>query len=683
MKYYQRLFVGALSLALAAAQLPVAYAADTTSASQSAASQPGGTPPTGTPPTGTPPTGSPSDVQNGSGTMGTPADMHTASYSDVTSSDWFYNAVSFVSMRRIMTGNNGSFNPNTDITRGEFITAVYNAAGSPDVTSTCTFTDVSASDDCYKAVCWAQANNIASGTSDTSFSPSAPLTRETAMTFLYRAFDKLSITADTPAGTELDKFNDKSSVSSWSQTAMETLIKMGYVSGTSDTTLEPSAHLTNAQTASLLYGILKNSTPDGQGGHGVQDGQQGGAPNGKIGQSGGQSNGSSSASNGTSATTISTDSTVSDKTYTSSNADENALRIDGAAVTLSGITVNKTSGDTTSADSSNFYGSNAGILVLNKAVATITNADVNTSVSGANAVFSYGSGTTVNISDSTITTSSDNSGGIQTAGGGTTNASNLTINTSGNSSAAIRSDRGGGTVSVDGGTYTTNGSGSPAIYSTAAITVKNATLTATNSEGVVVEGKNSVALENCDLSGNMTGTYKGDSTENIHNIMIYQSMSGDADVGTSSFSATGGSITANAGDMFYVTNTNCKIYLSDVDLALANDNLLTVAGNSSSRGWGTEGANGGTVAFTADDQTLEGDITCDSISTLTFDLTNGSSFTGSINTSGEGGTVDATVDEDSTWTLTGDCYLTTLTNNGTIDFNGYTIYLSDGTTLTE
>ena len=71
--------------------------------------------------------------------------------------------------------------------------------------------------------------------------------------------------------------------------------------------------------------------------------------------------------------------------------------------------------------------------------------------------------------------------GIQTTGGGTTNASNLTVDTSGNSSAAIRSDRGGGTANVDGGSYTSNGYNSPAVYSTAAITVKNATLTANNS----------------------------------------------------------------------------------------------------------------------------------------------------------------------------------------------------------
>lgn len=110
-----------------------------------------------------------------------------------------------------------------------------------------------------------------------------------------------------------------------------------------------------------------------------------------------------------------------------------------------------------------------------------------------------------------------------TIGGDTTNASNLTIETSGTSSAAIRSDQGGGTVNVDGGTYKTTGQGSPSIYSTADITVKNASLTATSSEDVVIEGKNSVSLDNVvltDTNNKLNGlstTYK-----NIFFVLIYE-----------------------------------------------------------------------------------------------------------------------------------------------------------------
>ena len=369
---------------------------------------------------------------------------------------------------------------------------------------------------------------------------------------------------------------------------------------------------------------------------------------------GGQSfGGSGEVTQGTAATTISEDGTYSGESYTSTGDDENALRVDGATV-------------------------------------TIKNATVTSSAQNGNGVFSYGSGTTVNISDSTITTTADNSGGIQTTGGGTTSASNLVVETSGNSSAAIRSDRGGGTVNVSGGAYTSNGYNSPAVYSTADITVKNANLTANNSEALVIKGKNSITLEDCYVTGNMSDTKGTSSSENVHNVMIYQSMSGDADVGTSVFSMTGGSLVGSSGDMFYITNTHCLLTLSGVNIVNndADGALLRVVGNSASRGWGTAGSNGAQVEFAADGQTLAGDIIVDTISNLTMTMKNGSTFTGTVNIidNAEGGTAVSdnaivAIENGCTWNLTGNCTLTSLTNNGTINFNGYTITLADGTVL--
>ena len=392
---------------------------------------------------------------------------------------------------------------------------------------------------------------------------------------------------------------------------------------------------------------------------------------------GGGFGGSGEVTNGTSANTITEDTEVDSETYISTGDDENALRVDGATVILKDITIEKTAGSSSNTEDGDFYGQNAGLLVLNGATATITGATVNTSVTNGNGVFSYGEGTVVNISDSTIRTTENNSGGIQTTGGGTMNAANLDVETQGNSAAAIRSDRGGGTVNVDGGSYVTNGTGSPAIYCTADISVSDATLTANASEGVVVEGKNSVALTDCDVTGNMSNTYNGDADENIHCIMIYQSMSGDADVGEATFSAEGGSITAKTGDMFYITNTDCEITLKDVAFTLANDVFLRVEGNSSSRGWGTEGANGGDVTLTADSQEFTGNILVDEISSLALTMKNGTSYEGAINPDGDGGTVDVTLDDNSTWTLTGDSYITSFDGDtSNITANGYHLYVN-------
>lgn len=424
----------------------------------------------------------------------------------------------------------------------------------------------------------------------------------------------------------------------------------------------------------------------------LDEGGMGGEMAGGAGGAGGGFGGSGEVTQGDAATTITEDGEYTDVSYTSTGDDENALRVDGATVTLSGITVDKSAGDSSNTEDGDFYGMNAALLATNGADVTIEDAVITSSAQNGNGVFSYGSGTIVNISNSTITTTADNSGGIQTTGGGTTNAENLTVDTSGNSAAAIRSDRGGGTVNVDGGTYTSNGYNSPAVYSTAEITVKNAQLTANNSEALVIEGENSITLEDCDVTGNMSDTEGTSSDENVHNIMIYQSMSGDAKEGTSSFSMTGGSLTSQNGDMIFVTNTHCIITLSDVDIVNedADGYLLNVSGNSASHGWGTAGANGAQVEMTASEQTLEGDIIVDTISTLNLTLSDGSTFTGTINIvdNEEGGTaVDdnavITIDEGCTWTLTGDCTLTSLENNGTINFNGYTITLADGTVLSE
>lgn len=420
--------------------------------------------------------------------------------------------------------------------------------------------------------------------------------------------------------------------------------------------------------------------PDGQ------PGGQGGAPGGQ----GGGFDGSSEVTQGSSANTITEDGTYSGTTYSSTGDDENALCVDGAAVTLDGVTVEKSAGTTSNTENGDFYGVNAALFATNGATVTIKNATVTSSAQNGNGVFSYGSGTTVNISDSAITTTADNSGGIQTTGGGTTNASNLTVETSGNSSAAIRSDRGGGTVNVTGGTYTSNGYNSPAVYSTADITVSDAKLTANNSEALVIEGKNSIVLVGCDVTGNMSNTKGTSSDENVHNVMIYQSMSGDADVGTSTFSMTGGTLTGKNGDLIYVTNTHCVLTLSGVTIVNEDEEgcLLRVTGNSASHGWGTAGSNGAQVEFTADAQTLEGDILVDSISTLTMTLQNGSTFTGTINITenAEGGAAVAdnavvTIGSGCVWTLTGNCTVTSLVNNGTISFNGYTITLADGTVM--
>ena len=309
---------------------------------------------------------------------------------------------------------------------------------------------------------------------------------------------------------------------------------------------------------------------------------------------------------------------------------------------------------------------------------------------GGAGVFSYGDGN-VAVSDTTITTKQDTSGGIHVAGGGTLTATNLTVETNGESSAAIRSDRGGGTMTVTGGTYTSRGTGSPAVYCTADITVNNAALTAENSEAVCIEGLNSLSLTNCSLSGNIPENEQNDCDWTV---ILYQSMSGDSEVGESKFSMDGGSLTSLNGGLFYTTNTESSFYLKNVDITYSPSNnfFLKCTGNANKRGWGQSGKNGADCTFTADSQEMSGDILWDSISNLDLKLTNGTILTGAIlqdeTNAGDGGdgTCDVTIDALSAWTVTGNSTVTSLTCNGSItgtDGKSVTITGTDGTVFVQ
>lgn len=380
------------------------------------------------------------------------------------------------------------------------------------------------------------------------------------------------------------------------------------------------------------------------------------------------------------------DTEVSGETVESTGTDENAIHAyEGAEVTLKDMTINRKSSDSTGGDNSSFYGVGAALLDTD-GTTYISDSTIDTDAKGAAGAFAYGDGT-VYIADTEITTAQDTSGGIHAAGGGTLYAWDVTATTQGESSAAIRSDRGGGTMVVDGGTYTSNGNGSPAIYSTADISVNDATLTANGSEAICIEGLNTIRLFDCDLVGNMSDLDQNDCTWNV---ILYQSMSGDSEVGNSTFEMDGGSLTAKNGGMFYTTNTESTFVLSDVDITNAENAefFLRCTGNNNQRGWGTSGSNGADCHFTGIKQEMEGNVIWDSISQLDFYMTDGSTLTGAVAQDdtyaegGSGGYCNLYIDKNSTWVVTGDSILTSLDSAGKIvdaDGNTVTVKGSDGT----
>ncbi len=386
----------------------------------------------------------------------------------------------------------------------------------------------------------------------------------------------------------------------------------------------------------------------------------------------------------------SSDETVSDTSLESTGTDENAALIsNGAEVTFSNDAISRTSSDSQGGDNSSFYGVGAAVLATD-GTAYVKGSTVTTDSKGGAGLFAYGDGT-VYAADTDITTQQDTSGGIHAAGGGKLYAWDLNVETNGESSAAIRSDRGGGRMVVDGGTYTSNGVGSPAVYCTADIAVNNAELTANGSEAVCIEGLNSLRLYNSNLTGNMSDDDQNDTTWTV---ILYQSMSGDSEVGNSTFQMDGGTIISKNGGLFYTTNTECTIALKDVDITYNDDSefFLQCTGNNNQRGWGQSGANGSDCNFTADSQDMKGNVIWDSISDLDFYMTNGSILEGAFvndeSNAGNGGDgyCNVVIDKDSTWTVTDDSTITSLSNAGTItDADGKTVSIvgTDGTTYVE
>lgn len=342
----------------------------------------------------------------------------------------------------------------------------------------------------------------------------------------------------------------------------------------------------------------------------------------------------------------------------------------------------KPSGDSSNTENSEFYGTNSGLLVTSKSSATINNTKITTSAKGSNAVFATGSKAKIKISNSTITTTGNASArGLDATYGGTILANHVTVQTAGNSCASLATDRGEGTVTAKNSDLSTKGAGSPVIYSTGNISVNNTKGTASGSQMVVIEGKNSATVTNSTLSASGAG-----NRNNVDNagIMIYQSMSGDASTGTGTFTAKNSTLSVSKNSsyykkapMFFVTNTDAVINLTDTKLSYGSNTLLSVKGTSE---WGQSGSNGGTVKLNASKQIFTGNINLDKLSTLTMKLSNSSTYTGTINAKNSAKKISLTLDSSSKMKLTGDSYVTSLNDKDSsysnIDFNGYTLYVN-------
>jgi len=338
------------------------------------------------------------------------------------------------------------------------------------------------------------------------------------------------------------------------------------------------------------------------------------------------------------------DKSIAHELIANTTADQNAfIGKNKAIVNIENSVFDKT-GNTTSDDNSNFRGQNAVVLGIDGSQINIKGSNITSNSNGSNAVFATGEGSVINVENTNIHTKSDSSRGLD---------------------ATYK----GGTITAEAAKLTTFGAGSPVIYSTGNITANNVNGVANNSEIGVVEGKNSITLTNSNVTG-----YKDNG------FMLYQSFSGDAESGIARLKAENNTLTTHStGAFIYVNNTTAEVDLSNNAISMPNTTTLVKAAADSR--WGNAGENGGHLTLRAVNQALNGNILADAISTVVLDMTNGSSLVGAINTDNTAKEVTVKISKDSSWTLTGDSYIKSLTNEDTtgenIHLNGYKLVVAD------
>ncbi len=386
------------------------------------------------------------------------------------------------------------------------------------------------------------------------------------------------------------------------------------------------------------------------------------------------------------------------ESVSATEADQNAVLVsNGGTLKMTGAILSKSGGDG-NGDNCNFYGLNSILLSVNEgSTAYVSDTSLCAESEGSNGIFATDSGT-VFANNDTITTSADKARGLDATYSGIIVANQMTIETQGRHCAGVATDRGGGDISVTNSTLSTAGSGSPLLYSTGNIEVDNVSGTATGSQIAGMEGLNTILISNSTLESTTTDRTASDPVAD--GIIIYQSTSGDADTSTGAaarFQATDSTLKSaiQSGSMFYTTNTTADIVLKNttLDYDSTKASLLIAQGNDSNN-WGSAGKNGATVNFTGIQQTLDGNISADTISQAHVYLTAGTTWTGaaSIEENASGGdavgdNLAVNVDGTSTWVVTADSTVSSLNvaeGGKVVDASGNTATIvANGTTVVE
>ena len=176
----------------------------------------------------------------------TPSASGVAGFRDVPANSYYADAVTWGVGRGIVRGTGANtFSPNDSCTRGQIVTFLWRAAGSPQVSSSSPFTDVRSSDYCFQACLWAARQGVAQGTGANTFSPNRTCTRAEAVTFLWRAAGAPSVGGNS-GFSDVPAYEYYAAAVTWAH-------QNGIAEGTSSTAFSPNQTCTRAQIIEFIY----------------------------------------------------------------------------------------------------------------------------------------------------------------------------------------------------------------------------------------------------------------------------------------------------------------------------------------------------------------------------------------------------------------------------------------------
>lgn len=179
-------------------------------------------------------------------------EVRTGSFRDVTSAHWAFASVERAAEMGLVTGySNGTFRPDTAVTRAQFVLMLWRMCGKPAAAKVASFADASA--DWYQdALSWAVEKGYVNGLSDTRFGPDAPITRQQAMAILFRLNGGQSGTELTLTGIYEQTFADSTTIAAWAKDATWWAVYHELVSGVGGSRIAPEANASRAQIAAIL-----------------------------------------------------------------------------------------------------------------------------------------------------------------------------------------------------------------------------------------------------------------------------------------------------------------------------------------------------------------------------------------------------------------------------------------------